>query len=102
MKVTGNFATFMDHIKNLLGLPISSQWQAIAEMFDAILGSAAVSDALIHRFWHAVQDLPATHCSQAVGDVQHIDELLGEHQSWYSSPAFNQLTETSGSLAALA
>lgn len=89
----------LDHIKTLLGLPIASQWQTIAEMFDVILGSAALSDDLIHRFWQAVHALPATHCSQAVDHVQYIDELLGTHRSWYSSPAFNQLTEASGSLA---
>ena len=40
-----------------------------------MLGSAAISDDLLDRFWKAVAAMPATHTSQRE-DVQHLDESL--------------------------
>lgn len=98
-QVLSNHYAQLDKIHSLLGLPQIQHWLPIAEMFDAMLGSAALSDALVARFWQAVADMPATHSSQALADIQYLDELLADDLSWYQSPEFNDLTEVSGSMA---
>jgi hypothetical protein len=96
-QILANQFSQLEHIRVLLSLPnaalLDGVFKTIQSTFTHMLSSQTLTEQEVGRFWSAVQQLPQTHTSQTVNDLQAISTLLGDYFSQYQSPAFNELTE---------
>lgn len=92
-QVLANQFAQLAHANQLMCVPDKSLWRALAELLDKMQGSVSLSHAEISEFWQRIKQLPASHQSQPVAEINGLADILTKSIEEYQSPEFNQLTE---------
>ncbi|NOU50553.1 hypothetical protein HG263_08360 [Pseudoalteromonas sp. JBTF-M23] len=94
-QVLANLFAQLENIKHLFAIPQSDQWRGIGKVFDDMFASKRLTSEQIAAFWDAVKQLPATHLTQPLTEINELDTLMGAQYRCYQQGRFSDLTEVS-------